>query len=777
MERFRESIAQYLDISGAADPKQATAAQLHAAIGQAALRTLAPRWKQSGGKRACYLSMEFLPGRLVYSNLLNLGLLDEAAAYLRDMGRDIAELDEIPDAALGNGGLGRLAACFLDSAATHDIPLDGYGLRFRYGLFAQRFEDGFQREGPDDWLRVGDPWSVRRDNETVWVRFAGQTVRAVPYDMPVIGYGGKTVNTLRLWETEPEHGLDLTLFNDERHAAARAEANAAADICAQLYPNDRTDAGRALRLKQEYVLASATVQTLLRRYAEAHGGDVSGFANAYALQLNDTHPVLAIPELLRLLIADYALPEPEAIAVVRSACAYTNHTVMPEALEQWDTGLFVGLLPEVYPYVVLLQNALTRELKAAKMPPEAAENLRIAGGGRIHMANLAVFGGHAVNGVAELHTQILKDSLLKNWYALYPNRFQNKTNGVTQRRWLRLCNPELSEWITERIGGGWVTELDELKALEAYRDDGEALEQLRAVKREKKRQLCEVLKRREGVTLNPDMLFDIQIKRIHEYKRQLLNALSILDSYWQIKEGVVTDPTPTAYLFGGKSAPGYDRAKAVIKFTNEVAKRIGADPAVRDVLRVCFVQDYNVSYAEKLIPAADISEQISPAGTEASGTGNMKLMLNGAVTLGTLDGANVEIVRAAGEENNYIFGLTVAEADALRNGAYDPRALYESNPRLRRAVDALNDATLPGGREGVYRDLYTSLLDGASWHKPDHYFLLRDFDSYVQTKALAARDYRDETAFTRKQLLNIANAGRFSGDRTVKEYAKEIWGV
>ncbi|MDR1692986.1 MAG: glycogen/starch/alpha-glucan family phosphorylase [Oscillospiraceae bacterium] len=774
MNQFHEDIVKNLERTGIPDPAGASPEQLHAAIAQATLRCL-PEWISQNGKRACYLSMEFLPGRLAHSNLLNLGLLDDMAAYLREKGRDIAELDEIPDAALGNGGLGRLAACFLDSAATQGLPLDGFGIRFRYGLFAQTFEDGFQREQPDDWLCAGDPWSVRREEESILVRMRGQTVRAVPYDMPVIGYGGKTVNILRLWEAETEDGLGFETVQTG-HDDDGAVINAATDICAVLYPNDQTDEGRRLRLKQEYFLASATVQTLLNRYTAVHGDDISGFADSFALQLNDTHPVLAIPELLRLLIADYALSPEESLSLVRKACAYTNHTVMPEALETWDTELFIGLLPEVYPYVVLLQNALTRDLKRAQALT-LRDSLAIVKQGRIHMANMAVFGGHSVNGVAELHTQILKDSLLKDWYTLYPERFQNKTNGITQRRWLRLCNPELSALITERIGERWVTDLDELKKLETYKDDGDTLRLLCEVKRAKKEQLCEVLRLREGFELSPDMMFDIQIKRIHEYKRQLLNALSILDSYWRIKEGSVTDPTPTAYLFGGKSAPGYARAKAIIKFINEVAQMVNEDPAVRDVLRVVFVQDYNVSYAEKLIPAADISEQISPAGTEASGTGNMKLMLNGAVTLGTLDGANVEIVRAAGAENNYIFGLTAAQADALRTGTYHARELYDSDPRLKRAVDALTDGTVRGGREGLYRELYSSLLDGTDWHKPDHYFLLKDFDSYTQTKSQAGRDYRDGLAFARKQLMNIANAGRFSSDRTVREYASGIWRV
>ena len=776
MSQFQEMIERCLRETGAPSAQEATAKQLYHSVSRAAMAELMARWKKTENqKRACYLSAEFLTGRLIYSNLMNLGLLEETTRYLEQNGISPAIFEQIEDDALGNGGLGRLAACFLDSAATQNIPLDGYGIRYRYGLFQQRFEDGFQKEYPDDWTRFGDPWSIRREEESVLVRFADQTVRAVPYDMPVIGYGGTCINTLRLWQSEPVDGFDLSQFNSQNYTEASEKRTLAEAISAVLYPNDDTREGKRLRLKQQYFFASASIQSILRDYRRAHGDDFSQLPQSFAIQLNDTHPVIAIPELLRILCGEYMVPFDEAFALARDTFAYTNHTIMAEALEKWDIPLFLSVAPEVYPYVVMLQNKLRLDLAARGISGEDQKIYFLSDGRQIHMARLAIYASHSTNGVAKIHTEILKNTALPEWYHLYPERFNNKTNGITQRRWLALCNRELSGFITDRLGSGWITDLDQLKGLEKYADDPHSLRQLLEIKQEKKRQLAAYVQAHDAFQLHTDFLFDIQIKRLHEYKRQLLNAFSILDLYFGLKEGRIQDFYPTVFLFGAKAAPGYYRAKGIIKFINETAKLINYDSDVNRMMQVLFVQDYNVSYAEKLIPAADISEQISTAGTEASGTSNMKFMLNGAVTLGTLDGANIEIVDRAGRENNYIFGATVEELDAQRD-SYDPVKLYEGIPRIRRVVDTLVDGTFSDGSTGMFRELYDALLKGASWHQPDHYFLLQDFLSYCDARLRANRDYaQDREAFARKCLINIANAGPFSSDRTIRQYSTDIW--
>ena len=776
MQEFEKEIRTILRLDDGVLPEQATVKQLYQAVSKAAMAQLMPRWNTAPDqKRVCYLSAEFLMGRLVYQNLMNLGLLESCCRFLQENGMDPALFEQIEDDALGNGGLGRLAACFLDSGATLGIPLDGFGIRYRYGLFRQHFEDGFQKEEADDWMRFGDPWSVRNEKETVLVRFGDQTVQAVPYDMPVIGYRNGVVNTLRLWQAEPVQAFDFDLFNRQEYDEAVRQRNRALDISAVLYPNDDTEQGKCLRLKQQYFFASATVQTLVKRYTDSYGEDFSLFGERYAVQLNDTHPTVAIPELLRILMQEHLLSFEQAFAVAQKTFAYTNHTIMAEALEKWDIRLFCQVLPEVYPYVVMLQNALMRDLAQRQVPAGPRDRYRIIDGGQIHMARMAIYAGHAVNGVAKIHTEILKKSALKEWYELYPERFQNKTNGITQRRWLALCNPELSGLITELCGEGWQTDLMQIQSLARYADDRKVLERFAAIKQSKKRQLCEYVLQKEGVQLNPQFLFDVQIKRLHEYKRQLLNAFSILDTYFALKDGSLTNWHPTVFLFGAKAAPGYRRAKGIIKYINEIAAFVNRDPQTCDRLQVLFVQNYDVSYAEKLIPAADVSEQISTAGTEASGTSNMKFMLNGAVTLGTLDGANIEIVEQAGRENNYIFGATVEDLAGLEQ--YDPMQILRENARIRRVVDTLIDGTFSDGGTGVFQELYDSLTIGASWHKPDQYYLLLDFLPYCDAKRRANQDYADQMEFTRKCLLNTAHAGIFSSDRTVAEYAKEIWHV
>ncbi len=757
--------------------ESASATQLHNALSTAAMAALTPTWvaceqARATKRQAYYLSAEYLMGRMVYNNLYCLGLLEETKALLEKKGVDIAVLEDIEDDAFGNGGLGRLAACFLDSAVTTNVPLTGYGLRYKYGLFKQRFVNGYQCEEPDDWSRFGDPWSIRRLDQAVVVPMKTGDVLAVPYDMPVIGYGAKNIGTLRLWQTESLHEIDFRSFNDQQYSKASADKNKAEDITKFLYPNDDRREGKQMRIKQQYVLVSASLQDMVRTYKERHGDDWAYFADEHAVQLNDTHPVMAIPELIRLLMQDDFTFE-AAFEIARHVFAYTNHTVMQEALEKWDLALLASVCPEI----VAIIRQIDRKFRAdmAQMHQEVKSTRCIIWNNQVHMAQLAVYATYATNGVAAIHSQILKDDVFADWYQIYPDRFQNKTNGITQRRWLGLCNPELTALLARHIGDGFLTNLDELKQLEGQIDDTLCRDFI-AVKKEKKRQLADEILKKEGVTLDPNMIFDIQVKRLHEYKRQFMNALSILAIYYRLKDGTLTDFTPTAFIFGAKAAPGYARAKAVIHLINMIADMVNNDPDTASLLKVVFVQNYNCSWAEKLIPAADISEQISPAGTEASGTGNMKLMLNGAVTLGTFDGANIEITEQAGRENEYIFGATVEEINALKQNGYSPRDIYKSDKEIARVLDALLDGTFPD-HDGAIKELVSSLLIGASWHKPDHYFILHDFHSYMDAKLAANRDYRDEMAFAKKCLMNIANAGKFSSDRTIRQYAEEIWHV
>ena len=748
--------------------QEATPQELHEALGQAVMMAISDDWSHSKktrmpNRKAYYISAEYLIGRLVYSNLFNLGILDEMKELFAEHGVDLAVLEDIEDDALGNGGLGRLAACFLDSAASTNIPLSGYGLRYKFGLFKQSFDaDGSQVENADDWTKFGDPWSYRRYNHTVKVKFPDHTVLAVPYDVPVIGYGTENVGTLRLWQCEAEEELDFNAFNNQDYLRALDAKNKAEDITRVLYPNDSTWEGKRLRIKQQYVLSSASLQDMLRTYKIAHGSDLSRFAEFYAVQLNDTHPAMSIPELIRLLMAE-GMSFDDAFNVAQKTFSYTNHTVMGEALEKWPLDLMRSVVPEIVDIICRIDQKLKWE----------HPGLFIVKDNTAHMANLSIYVGSYINGVAEIHTQILKNDCFKDWYYAFPERFQNKTNGITPRRWLGLCNPELTAMLREKVGGDFLKNLDLIGELKNQIYD-ETVVEFNAIKRLKKEQLCAVIAKHEGVTLNPDFIFDVQVKRLHEYKRQLMNILSVVDIYFRLKEGRLPDFHPTVYLFGAKSAPGYARAKAIIRYINRVAKMINNDPAVADKLKVVFVQNYNCSYAEHIIPAADISEQISPAGTEASGTGNMKLMLNGAVTLGTLDGANVEIAQEAGRENEYIFGHTVDEINAAKP-TYHARGIYDINADLRRAINTLVDGTVP--TDDAQKELFHSLLDGASWHQADHYFLLLDYASYFDTKIQANRDYADRIAFGRKCLMNVASAAKFSSDRTIRQYAEEIWHI
>lgn len=773
VSKFKENISEILDYEYGKTASTATTTELYNAVSKAAMKEMRDnKTKLSEKKTACYFSAEFLIGRLVYSNLLNLGLLDETKEYLEANGLDITVFEDIEDNALGNGGLGRLAACFLDSAATQNIPLDGYGIRYKYGIFKQYFEDGMQKEIPDNWQRFGDPWSVRRDDKAVVVEYADQKVLAVPYDTPVIGYRNNVVNTLRLYEAQSLESFDFDLFNQQKYDKAFEKKNAAEAISAVLYPNDDTDKGKKLRIKQQYFFVSAALQNIIADFKEKKGTDFKKLPDYFAIQLNDTHPVVAIPELIRLLSLE-GVSFAKAYAIATKTFAYTNHTIMAEALEKWNVKLFKSVLPNIYKIIVKIDKQLEKELIAKGVAEEDREQYRIISDNLIYMARLAIFATFSTNGVAAIHTQILKDSTIKEWYALYPERINNKTNGITQRRWLALANPQLSEFITEKIGDGWTTELSELKQLEKYKDDSAALKVFADIKKQKKQELVEYIEKKEGRLLDSSFIFDIQIKRLHEYKRQLMNALSIIDIYFGIKDGRIKDFNPTAFIFGAKSAPGYWRAKGIIKLINSIADKINEDEDVNEKLAVMFVSNYNVSYAEKLTPAADISEQISTAGTEASGTGNMKFMLNGAVTLGTLDGANVEIVEQAGEENNYIFGAHVEDIEKIAD-SYDPKKLYDENPRIKKVVDSLTDGTFDDGGTGLFEDLKKCLLE-KTYNSPDHYYTLLDFESYVDAKLKANADYSDREAFTRKCFMNTCNAGKFSSDRTIKEYAEDIW--
>ena len=751
--------------------------QLHECLAQAVVQYLSGNWNRSrrnhdGSRHACYLSAEFLIGKLVYSNIYNLGVLREVAAMLADKGVDIACMEDIEDASLGNGGLGRLATCFLDSAATHGIPLDGYGLRYRYGLFKQTFENCEQVEQADDWLRDGDPWSCRRYGEAVRVVMADQTVIAVPYDMPVIGYDTANIGTLRLWQSESENPLDFAAYNRQDYITSMKDKNFAESITSVLYPDDSTYEGKRLRLKQQYFLCSATMQDLLRRHRKAGDRTISDFAKYHALQLNDTHPVLAIPELIRLLMQE-GLEFEKAFTIARETFSYTNHTVLSEALERWDIGLIESVCPETAAIIRRIDARERDRMALHGIYGDMFNNMQIIEGSTVHMARLALYASRYINGVAAIHTDILKNDVFRDWYAVYPDRFQNKTNGITQRRWLGLCNPELSTLIRRSIGSGFLKDLDMLNQLKGCIDD-KLIWNFNDVKRLKKQQLADYIKKHEGVELSADSVFDVQIKRLHEYKRQLMNAFSIMDIYLSIKRGELSDLPATTFIFGAKAASGYARAKAIIRYINRMAQLINNDPDVAGRIKVVFVHNYNCTYAEKIIPAADISEQISPAGREASGTGNMKLMLNGAVTLGTLDGANVEIVEEAGMENNYIFGSTVSDIERIKH-SYDPKAIYDNDENIRRVVDTLIDGTVP--TDDGMRELHSSLIYGTHWHKPDHYYLLLDYRMYRDAKLRAIYDWADKLSFGRKCLMNIASAGKFSSDRTIKDYAKEIWHV
>lgn len=782
MKKWMEhGIAQEIKAQAAVPPAQAKLHDYWSALSRVVVSQLAENWQQTKAlyrksRRQHYFSAEFLVGRALLNNLTNLGLYEEAKAALEEMGVDIhALLEEEKDPALGNGGLGRLAACFMDSCATLNYPVKGYGILYRYGLFYQKIVNGFQTESPDVWKEEPYPFIIPHKEDSYLVHFSDMTVQALPYDMPITGYGTKNVNTLRLWDAKPLEEFDFHLFNEQHFTQALSTRNRAQDICRVLYPNDSTREGKSLRLRQQYFFVSASLQDILDKYEKEYGQDFSRFAELNCIQLNDTHPVIAIPELLRLFLDEKHMSWEQAWSLVQQTFAYTNHTVMQEALEKWDIDLVQSLLPRVYEIICRIDMEFRQDMAIRGVYPDVINRMAILHNGQIHMALLACYTCFSINGVAALHTEILKKDTLKDWYAIWPEKFNNKTNGVTPRRWLRMCNPELADLLTKTLGSEkWVTELDELEKLLPFADEPKVLEGFLRVKQEKKYELVQFLKEYEGVELNPEALFDIQIKRLHEYKRQLLNILYVLDLYFRVKENPAELVVPRVFLFGAKAAPGYYRAKSIIKLINEVARVIASDPEMKDKIQVVFVHNYCVSVAEKLFPAADISEQISTAGLEASGTGNMKFMMNGALTLGTLDGANVEIIEAVGDENGYIFGAKEDELAQLRE-SYNPYHLYETVPGLKRTLDCLTSGFLNDEGTGRFLDLFHGLVHGSGWERPDVYYVLGDFAAYREARDQAAHDYLDRLAWAKKCWINIAKSGRFSSDRTIRDYATGIW--
>ena len=730
------------------------------------------------GRQAHYLSAEFLEGRSMLNNLVNLGIYDQAKQALETFGVNITDiLEEETDPALGNGGLGRLAACFLDSCATLNLPVTGYGILYRYGLFRQAIENGFQNEYPDSWMERGYPFIVARYDRKVKVHYQDIDVWAIPCDLPITGYGTKNVNLLRLWKAEPAQEFDFNLFNSQRFDDAVIERNRVQDIWRVLYPNDTSYDGKVLRVRQQYFFVSASLQDIVFRYKHAHGNDLHDFAKYNSIQLNDTHPVVAIPELMRILVDEEGIRWEDAWEICKETFAYTNHTIMQEALEKWDISIYRFLFPRIFEIIEGINNQFRAQMYEAGLYSELIDRMSILADGKIHMAWLAIYGAHSVNGVAALHTDILKNETLKDWYSIYPEKFSNKTNGVTPRRWLRTCDPDLAALITELLGSDkWVTDLDQLKKLEKFKDDDKVMKRFIAIKRANKVRLAEYLEKTQGIKLNPDSLFDVQIKRLHEYKRQLLNAIYALNLYDRLKENPKLKMPPVTILFAAKAAPGYFRAKAIIKFINEIARLIDSDPAMEGRLKVVFVENYNVSVGEKMFPAAEVSEQISTAGLEASGTGNMKFMMNGAVTLGTLDGANVEIAECVGDDNIYIFGCRAQDMAATK-AYYNPQWQYENIPGLKKVMDRLVDGSFDDCGSGMFHDLFNGLIYGSNWQPGDTYYVLGDFDDYRKTRDRLYKDYGNELEWARKCWINICNSGKFSSDRTIKEYADEIWKI
>ncbi|MBR2187299.1 MAG: glycogen/starch/alpha-glucan phosphorylase [Lachnospiraceae bacterium] len=753
-------------------------------------------YEKEDPKTVYYLSMEFLMGRALGNNLINLCEYKEIKEALKELGIDLNAIeDEEPDAALGNGGLGRLAACFLDSLATLGYSAYGCGIRYRYGMFKQKIKNGYQLEIPDDWLRDGNPFELRRREYKKEVKFGGfvrvetdsngrnhfiqdgyQSVNAIPYDMPIVGYGNGIVNTLRIWDAEPVECFQLDSFDKGDYRKAVEQDNLAKNIVEVLYPNDNHYAGKELRLKQQYFFISASVQEAVAKYMRKHD-DIRKFAEKNIFQLNDTHPTVAIPELMRILMDDYDLTWDEAWKVTTSTCAYTNHTIMSEALEKWPIELFSRLLPRVYQIIEEINRRFCLQIQAAYPgDQEKIRNMAIIYDGQVRMAYLAICAGFSVNGVARLHTEILKKRELKDFFEMMPDKFNNKTNGITQRRFLLHGNPYLADWVTDHVGPDWITDLKKIHGIAVYADDKKAQNEFMNIKFKNKQRLAKYILDHNGVEVDPRSIFDVQVKRLHEYKRQLLNILHVMSLYNKIKSHPDMDFYPRTFIFGAKAAAGYRNAKLTIKLINSVADVINNDISINGKIKVVFIEDYRVSNAELIFAAADVSEQISTASKEASGTGCMKFMLNGALTLGTMDGANVEMAEEMGTENMFIFGMSAEEVmNYEKNGGYDPMAIFNSDQEIRDVLTQLINGFYSKDDPDRFRDLYNSLLNTQSTNKADMYFILKDFRSYAEAQSEVERQYRDKSLWAKKAILNVASTGKFSSDRTIQEYVDEIW--
>lgn len=802
-QEFKNNVEGYIKLLFRKTLQEATSQQIFQGVAYTVKNHLIESWmethkvyEEKDVKTVYYLSMEFLMGRALGNIIINLRADKDIREALEEMGLDLNVIeDEEPDAALGNGGLGRLAACFLDSLSTLGYPAYGCGIRYKYGMFEQKIENGFQVEVPDNWLKYGNPFEIKRPEYAQEIRFGGyvrmirddqgrdrfiqenyQSVLAVPYDLPVTGYGNNIVNTLRIWDAEAINTFNLDSFDKGDYEKAVEQENLARTICEVLYPNDNHYAGKELRLKQQYFFVSASVSRAVIKYMENHA-DIHKLHEKVCFQLNDTHPTVTVAELMRILLDEYCLGWEEAWDITSKTCAYTNHTIMSEALEKWPIDLFSRLLPRIYQIVEEINRRFLIDLN--RIYPgnqDKTEKMSILYKGQVRMAHLAIVGSFSVNGVAKLHTEILKNQELKDFYQLFPHKFNNKTNGITQRRFLLHGNPLLAEWVTAKIGDSWITDLTKINELKRYAEDDNSLKEFMEIKYKNKQRLAEYIKAHNGIEVDPESIFDIQVKRLHEYKRQLLNILHIMHLYNRLKKNPDRPFTGRTFIFGAKASAGYSRAKAIIKLINSVAEVVNNDKAIGGKIKVVFIENYRVSNAELIFAAADVSEQISTASKEASGTGNMKFMLNGALTLGTLDGANVEIVEEAGVKNAFLFGLSADEVIHFeQNGGYNPKDIYNTDEEIRLVVEQLADGTYSGDNREMFKEIYESLLEVRGGERADQYFILKDFRAYEEAQKRVEAAYADKTEWARSAFLNTVNCGKFSSDRTIMEYVRDIW--
>ncbi len=800
---FKKEVKDYVKVFSRKTLEEASQLEKYQGVAYALKDFIIDQWiathkeyEKQDVKTVYYLSMEFLMGRALGNIIINLAARDEIKEALEELGLDLNAIeDQEPDAALGNGGLGRLAACFLDSLATLGYPAYGCGIRYKYGMFEQKIEDGYQVEIPDNWLKNGNPFEVRREEYACEVKFGGyirverdadgrenfiqedyRSVRAVPYDMPIVGYGNNVVNTLRIWDAEPMQHFMLDSFNKGDYIKATEQENLAKNIVEVLYPCDEHYAGKELRLKQQYFFVSASIQTAVKKYMDSHD-DIKKLHEKVVFQLNDTHPTITVAELMRILMDEYKLNWDEAWEVTTKSCAYTNHTIMSEALEKWPIELFSRLLPRCYQIVEEINRRFVLEIQN-KYPgnQEKVRKMAIIYDGQVKMANLAICAGFSVNGVARLHTEILKNQELKDFYEMMPEKFNNKTNGITQRRFLLHANPLLADWVTSKIGSDWVTNLAHIKNLEIYADDKKCQKEFMNIKYQNKVRLAKYIKEHNGIEVDPRSIFDVQVKRLHEYKRQLLNILHVMYLYNELKEHPDMEFYPRTFIFGAKAAAGYRRAKLTIKLINSVADVINNDKSINGKIKVVFIENYRVSNAEIIFAASDVSEQISTASKEASGTGNMKFMLNGALTLGTMDGANVEIVEEVGEENAFIFGLSSDEViNYEQNGGYNPMDIFNNDMDIRKVLMQLINGYYSPKNPELFREIYDSLLNTNVSSHADTYFILKDFKSYAEAQKKVEAAYRDEAGWAKSAIINVSNVGKFSSDRTIEEYVQDIW--